>query len=207
MSDELQPLHPALSTMARERLASGVEVFLECYANSDWAVGPSYAALQLDQAGFDRLTQAMRCCVEHGWSMIETNGGPSSWDDDEGRCDLSVRSWNLRASKDAFWFHGMPKEGSDTVESRGLDIANLVDALNASSEPNNEAMPANLVWFGGALVFGVNDVQSLCDMVAEARPDIEAAENALEMNRVIGRAPRELDASEAPTHRTRRHTV
>lgn len=207
MSDEHRLLHPELSSLASERLAAGIEVFLECYANSDWAVGPSYVVLHLDQAGFDRLTHAMRCCVEHNWSMVETNGGPSSWDDDEGRCDLSVRSWNLRVSKDAFWFHGMPKEGSDTVESRGLDIANLVDALNASSEPNNEAMPANLVWFGGALVFCVNDVQSLRDIVAEARPDIEAAETSIEMSRVISETPTTPEVGGPPKHRPRRHHV
>jgi hypothetical protein len=207
MNAALQPLHPELSALARERLTSGVELFLECYANSDWAAGPSYAALHLDQSKFDRLTHAMRCCVEHGWSMIETNGGPSSWDDDESRCDLSVRSWYLRVDKDSFWFYGMPKEGNDTVETRGLCIAKLVEALNASPEPGSESMPENFVWFGGALVFADSDVKFLCDMVSEARPDIEAVENALEMNRVIGRVPQEPEASETPAHRPRRQHV
>jgi len=208
MNSEQQPLlHPELSAPALERLGSGVEVFIECYANSDWAAGPSYAALHLDQSAFDRLTHAMKCCVEHGWSMIETNGGPSSWDDDENRCDLSVRSWYLRVGKDGFWFYGMPKEGNDTVESRGLDITKLVEALNASPEPDDASMPENFVWFGGALVFGTSDVHSLCDMVAEARPDIEATENALEMNRVIECAPRAAEPAEASVHRPRRHSV
>lgn len=44
-------------------------------------------------------------------------------------------------------------------------------------------------------------------MVAEARPDIEASENSLEMNRVIERAPQAPEPAEAPIHRPRRHNV
>lgn len=198
---------PELNDLARERLAAGgVEVFMECYANSEWATGPAYAALRLNEERLGIIMKAAKACADNeGWNFIELSMGPSRTQSDvnESSVDLSIRYWDMRVYKDAMHFHGMPKEGDDSVESRSIDLAAMLRALNA--EPDSEAVPENMVWFGGALLYGTSDVQGLLDIVAEDIPEIEACENARVMRCVISEMPAP-DPTAAPK-RNRRNDI
>jgi hypothetical protein len=193
---------PELNDLARERIGAGVEVFLECFANSDYSAGPAYASLRVTEQALSKVINAARACEENDWNFVELGLAPARWqgEDDDGSVDLRIRYWDMRVYKDALHFHGMPKEGNDSVESRSLDLAMLYQALTL--EPDSEEMPENMAWFGGVLVYDTGNLDGLCEQLAEDYPEIEAQENALEMQRVIAEAP-PADADVAPK-RTRR---
>ena len=197
---------PDLNDLARKRIAAGVEVFIECYTNSDWGTGPAYVALLMTEQSFAAVVKAAQACADNeGWIFIELSMGPARTQADvnDSGIALNISYWDMRVYRDSMHFHGMPKEGDESVESRSLDLSNLLHALNA--EPGSESVPENMVWFGNALVYGTSDVQGLCDIIAEDIPEIEALENALEMRRVMNEMPAPDPA--AATKRQRRKGI
>jgi hypothetical protein len=184
-----------LNELGRQRLAAGVTIYLETFCNSDHVCGPTWAARALDRSFIDLVETAAHACAVHDWSMVELKDGPTAWDDDESRVDLSVRRWGLHVSSNALWFNGMPKEGNEAVQTLELALTDLADALNARDEPDHG--PEYFRWFGGALVYSQGDADALCEMVRDAVAEVDAKETELEMLRHIKRSSLSASAPSA----------
>lgn len=199
-----------LNALARQRLADGgfVDLYVECYVNSEYGTGPAWAVLRLDMRFLDLVETASSEVIRReadGWSSIALQRGPVSWDE-EGS-DVGVKYWSMSVSADAVSLVGQPKYGTETVESRVVPLKDLVQALNADEMATlrvltDESMPINFAWHGGVLVYGVSDVAELAVMVEESSDEISAkhAANVMrhEIEMAAAAAPQPTDAEKRP---------
>lgn len=197
-------LAPAIALM-RERFPDGVDLYLECFCNSDWAVGPAYVARRLSADFLSLVDTAATAVKTHGWAEVSLNNGPS----EVAKSDLEPRYWNVQVCDDGMWFRGMPKEGNEYIESRHLPLEHLSLALGVdelASWKDDKLLPEYFRWHGGVLVFGTSDVDDLCEMISEKHPEIEARVNAIEMQLVIDKdaaAPAQDDVNATGATRRR----
>lgn len=183
--------------LLRERFPDGVDLYLECFCNSDWASGPAFIGRKLTADFLSLVDTAATAVKTHGWADVSLNNGPG----EVAKSDIEPRYWNVQVCDDGMWFRGMPKEGNEYVESRHLPLEHLSRALGVdelASWKDDKLLPEYFRWHGGVLVFGTSDVDELCEMISEAHPEIEARVNAIEMQLVIDKepsAPADADAS------------
>ena len=102
-------------------------IFIEAYACSDFAEGPSFATFRLTESLIEELQTMAQLCALHGFSEILIPRG-CLWGPNTIQDELRLQSDELVVCCDAFWFRATPKHSDYHVESRAQPIADVIDA-------------------------------------------------------------------------------
>jgi hypothetical protein len=185
-----------LNALARERLAAGVDLYLDCF-DADDEVACVFVRVRLDQALFDSLMAKRQLCIDHGLMFTQSEVTIVAHDtryvaaadgpDDE------IDRWHLRAYCDDFQFMGMHDIGQcDTEKLRttvGCSYELLTHALNspASDEPLPE-LPGGVAnpyrWCGDVLVAAI-EMESYLPTLRKLDPTVAAREREFLMRGAI----------------------
>jgi hypothetical protein len=197
---------PALNALARERLAAGVDLFIECFGSDDSRSPLKGLRLRLRDADIDRLLEL-------------SAAGTSSLDDtivDRGMLvgqwpSKRLIKWCTKVGPAAFYLDART-EGGNNLHSAVVSIDGLCAALNARDVLGAAAVPNDarfdVQWYGGVLVRQKNSSQ-LANFVADVLdlwcPEFSARERERAMARRIAES-QAVDAvpSVAPARRSTR---
>jgi len=131
--------------------------YVEAYACDEYGDGPRYAKMCINQTFIDRLQRMEKMRVENDLSECRSYDAPEEWGVAEG---LSLVNDELVVRGNGFWFVADPKNASYHVESRSLDIPDLISAFNSDD---------SVLYFG-------SDVDGLKDLVEDSLSDADAAQ-------------------------------
>jgi hypothetical protein len=143
-------------------LAKPVTLYLEAFSTGpeSWASDPDWAKVLIDQAFIDQLLALQALCKERELSHVAACGDPT-WQgehrddddadeeegDDDDEAPVCMDSGHLYVSTHSWWYHAVPRHASYAIETRLLDIGQLLDALAGKTT-------AQLKWFKDVLVLG-----------------------------------------------------
>ena len=117
-------------------VAKPFEMVISARTLNEFADGPTYAVVTVDQSMVDRLIRLRRICVENELEAVTDRACPDQW---EREGDLYIRGDNLRVTHyGAFWFEAHLKHTDYGVETLCLDIALLLTVVEEGegSTPN-----------------------------------------------------------------------
>lgn len=144
----------------------GVDLYLECFCNSDTLAGPAYLGRKLTSDFLYSVSKAAAAVEANHWREVTLNLIPS----EVPQADNAVDYWVLKVTDDGMWFHGSPKAGHESVETCYVSFEPLAQALGMNpraSQVGAALPPGNFMWHEGALVFGTTDVEALCSKIAQ----------------------------------------
>lgn len=127
-----------------------VDLFMACTTTSDYPV-PDYCKVSLTVEFIERMLQLQRQCNELDLSEVREWNCAAQWggkdaDMGEGE-DWRMDTVEFAVGKASMWFSAEPKHASYRIESRSIDIALLVKALETGKSPDEY-----LVWHDGRLL-------------------------------------------------------
>ncbi|MCG7871037.1 MAG: hypothetical protein JAZ11_02915 [Candidatus Thiodiazotropha lotti] len=138
------------------------EMVISARTLNEFADGPAYAVVTVDQSMIDRLIRLRRICVENELEAVTDRACPDRW---EREGDLYIRGDNLRVTHHgAFWFEAHLKHTDYGVETLSLDI----DAIMAVIEQGQGPVPnEHFMWSEGRLYYAAcrDELPGLIEMV------------------------------------------
>ncbi|WP_041930447.1 hypothetical protein [Methylibium petroleiphilum] len=155
-----------------------MRLYIQAFFTNDHTSGPPFAAMDLDTTVLKDMTRRQQLCVQERLSLLEVDLSPA--DHGHEGSEVAIRSWGLRIPGSDFWFHGQPK-GEGACQTRAIAVDELWSALQTDAETPQEEMPEGFAWFGGALVYGPDDLDDLLEVLEDYRPELAAKERELEM--------------------------
>lgn len=125
-------------------MADQVTVYLEAYACDEHGDGPRWARLCVDAPFLARLTYLAALVQAHRLASVTTYDSPDEWDAED---ELRLRSHELVVSGSDFWFTAAPKHASYQVETRLVEVNELVGQVARALESDD---PVPVLFFGEA---------------------------------------------------------
>lgn len=161
------------------------KLIVEAYACDEFGDGPAYAVVTVDQPFLDKLVRFSRVCQENGLKSVTGDVGPDRWD---GEDELRLRGDSLQVYGDSFWFTAYPKHASYNVETRNIEIGDLLDIAEAG--PGAPVQNDCFRWSDGRLYYASDPglVDDLIDMIeeSESSEDCMCDDCGAEVSRIIG---------------------
>lgn len=175
----------SLMTEVEERLADGLRLFIESFAEIENVVGPQFVAMHLNAQQVKSLLRRALLCSAEGLRSLTVDIAPVDFD--RQRSEVQIASWALKISTDAFWFEGTGKCGV-TCSSQPVSPTELLASLHTTESTPSEDLPEGFAWYGGALVYSPSDLDHLIGTLEEDRPELLAKEREREMAEAIDHA-------------------
>jgi len=123
VSSSEPPLAPNIAPIP----AKPFEMVISARTLNEFADGPAYVVVTVDQNMVDRLIRLRRICVENELEAVTDRACPDRW---EREGDLYIRGDNLRVTHyGAFWFEAQLKHADYGVETLYLDIDPLLTVV------------------------------------------------------------------------------
>jgi len=160
-------------------------LIVDAYAISEFGDGPAFAEITVDQAFVDRVIRLRRVCKENDLESVSVWSYPDRWDNE----DLKVRDESLRVYHgESWWFEGHPKHADYNVETRAIEIDDLLKVIEAG--PGGTVPHSRFRWSNGTLYYASDPglLTDLIDMVdaPAGSNDGACAECGEPADRVIG---------------------
>jgi hypothetical protein len=130
---------PASAAAPAYQLAAPVEVYVDAYACDYYGEGPSWAKVDLSQQFLDEVLRMQRICKEQGVDMVTKSWAPEKWEQEER---LRLENDDLYVTAESWWFRARPKHADYAVETRSVDIANMLALLGPGSPAESTAHAA-----------------------------------------------------------------
>jgi len=121
----------------------------EVHSTSDFGEAPSWAKIAVDQKFLDQLNRLRRLCVENNLESVSVYAVPEHWENQE---DLRLRGDSLRVAGTSFWFEVHPKHADYNVETRSIEIDDLLKVIEMGRGDGIEH--DEFRWSDGILFFG-----------------------------------------------------
>lgn len=121
------------------------DLYWEAYACDDHGDSPAFAKVVIDQAFVSNLLDLQATCISKKVGSIEQDIGVE-WD---GEDLLNLRGDELSVGPYSFWLRARPKHADYYVETRSIDIVDLLAAIG--SQETGPVSTANLGWADGVL--------------------------------------------------------
>lgn len=115
--------------------ARQLTVFVEAYAVSDHGDGPVYIILEVTRELAHRLAELRDLCDAHNLSEVRAWGGPKSWGPSGIEEELRLVDDELVVSGGTCRFTAHPKHADYCVESRAIEICDLIRTLDEAEAP------------------------------------------------------------------------
>jgi hypothetical protein len=182
----VEPIAPAdhgLNALARERLADGVDLFIQCSCDLEDLAAPVWLRAHLNQGDLDRLFELQGACDTLRLNSVETAGQPAQYD----QSHTSVKSWSVRVNATDFWFYG-PLLTDGSVTSASVAIKSLCAALSSPAVPGARGgMGTDGGWYGGVLVHEdvFTELAEFIEALEPAFPEIVARERERQMAQLL----------------------
>ncbi len=112
-------------------VARPLTLYVEAFACDEWADGPSWAKVPLDQELVSALLGMQSLCDEKALDQVSRSWFVQEWGD---RHDLRLRGEELQVSARSWWISAYPKHGDYKCETRVMDIQWLLDAVQGHKQ-------------------------------------------------------------------------
>lgn len=144
----------------RFTLDKPVTLYINAYACDEWADGPSWAKVRIDQAFIDAVLELQALCEDKGLDHVSKDWCPEAWDDDD---NLRLQGDELVVCRHSWWFTARPKHADYSCETRMLDIGWMLDALS------KHASTDYLVWRKDILLYdSAGNVSGMLEELVDA---------------------------------------
>lgn len=109
-----------------------MKVFSEAYACSDFGDGPTYATFIVTQEFVDSLANMRSIVIDNELSECRKWGSPENWGAGGIEDELRLTSGELVVTRDSMWFRDQPKHADYHIETRAIDIEELLQRYAGS---------------------------------------------------------------------------
>jgi hypothetical protein len=142
----------AKAALSRKSTAAEVEAFvlkapfmlyMEAFSCYEFGESPGWARIRVDQALMTTLLENQALCRERGLEHLATAPNLIEWGDQD---NLNVRDEDLMVGKRSLWYRGRPKHAEYYVETRIIEIAELLKAIQDPSHCDG-----SIAWADGIL--------------------------------------------------------
>lgn len=158
------------------------EFAVEAHSSNEWVNGPDYAVLTIDQAFIDLLTRLRRACKDNGLESVNATYYPKAWDREEA---LRIQGDSLRVTRSgSFWFEGHPKHCDWGVETKCLEIDDL---LKIVEDRLTGDLPEGYILSNGRLFFGSTYLVERFEENSEEESGDESPEPSIDASIVASR--------------------
>lgn len=101
-------------------------LYVEAFSCDEWADGPSWAKVELDQSFVDAVLELQALCLEKGLDQVSRSWHVPQWGD---RHNLRLRGEELHVSASSWWISAYPKYGDYGCETRQMTIQGMTEAV------------------------------------------------------------------------------
>lgn len=152
----------AAGTQQLHRLVTPVTLYVGAFSTSEFGDGADWAKVTVDQEFLDTVLRLQQTCKDSGLDHTAIGFTPDYWQEDDTD-PLRIQDEDLYVGKRSWWFRGVPKHCSYAVETRAVDIEDLLQALFARKETSY------LAWRKDVLVYdSAGDINGLLAALVDA---------------------------------------
>ncbi len=108
------------------RVARPLTLYVEAFSCDEWAEGPSWAKVTIDQQFVDTVLELQALCTSQKLDQVSRSWFVEKWGDDG---QLRLQGEDLQVGPRSWWIRARPKHADYDCETRMLDISWLLDCL------------------------------------------------------------------------------
>lgn len=136
-------------------------LYWEAYACDDHGTGPSFAKVQIDQAFVSNLLDLQATCISKKLGSAEQEIGVE-WDDADS---YHMQGDEISVGAHSFWVRARPKHANYDVETRSINIKDLLAAIGTTGSPSVSTV--ELGWADGVLFMSSEGAAIFAEQLAE----------------------------------------
>lgn len=131
------------------RMQGSLTLYVEAFVCNSDVTGPGWVAVELCQAFFDSVLKSREYCLAEDlrhMALRLSDGYVPYWDESS---DTFVDSDELRVGQSGFWYRAF-MDDRYPVESRIVDIAELIGVISTKSNTSNLEMRGDLLFYASS---------------------------------------------------------
>lgn len=127
---------PAALPAPAFQLAAPVEMYVDAYSCDYYGEGPAWAKVTLTPQFLNEVLRMQRICKEQDVDIVSKSWAPEKWEREER---LHFEGDDLYVTDSSWWFRARPKHADYAVETRNVDIGDMLALLTPGSKAESTA--------------------------------------------------------------------
>lgn len=129
-------VEPADAAGPAVQLVAPIEMYVDAYTCDYYGEGPAWAKVTLTQQFLDQMLRMQRICKQQDVDIVTKSWAPEKWEREE---QLNFEGDDLYVTADSWWFRARPKHADYAVETRNVDIRDMLALFVPCSKAESTA--------------------------------------------------------------------